>query len=50
MQPLQVVFLVQFLHIIFEVEDLITQDVNASKLNLLSKTLAHSLEDVWFVF
>jgi hypothetical protein len=50
MQPLQVVLLVECFHIIFEVEDLIMQDVNASKLNLLSKILAHSLEVVWFVF
>jgi hypothetical protein len=46
MQPLQVVLLVQFLDIIFEVENLIMQHVNASKLNLLFKILAHSLEDV----
>jgi hypothetical protein len=50
MQPLQMILLVQFLHIIFEVEDLIMQGVNASELNILFKILAHSLEDVWFVF
>jgi hypothetical protein len=35
MQPLQVILLVNFLHIIFEVEDLIMQGVNAFELNFL---------------